>query len=171
MAPLFAILSALLLGVARADQFLNLTALTGRDGISVLECWQLTTPLITSNVPGVAGSATLELGDVANATYTVIPPRFDGGLHHAPVKQYVWFTSGLIHLSLPNATDEVWITGGRYGLVYAEDTADISGWGHRTQYPGSDMTIAMAIPVQDGINPPHTVVHDGPCVAEEQVGI
>lgn len=87
MAPLLAILGALLLAVARADQLFNITALTGRGGISVLECWQLTTPFVTSDVPGVIGTSTLELGDMANATYTVIPPRFDGGLHNAPVKQ------------------------------------------------------------------------------------
>ncbi|KAI1382131.1 hypothetical protein F4677DRAFT_400981 [Hypoxylon crocopeplum] len=171
MARLLVLLGALLLGVAHAQQFLNLTTLTGRDNVSVLECWQLTTPFVTSNVPGVTGTQTLELGDLANATYTVIPPRFDGGLHNAPVKQYVWFVSGVIHLTLPNATGEAFVYGGRYGLIYADDTRDISGWGHRTQYPSSDLTIGVTFPVQDGVNPKNKVLHDGPCTVEESIGI
>ncbi|KAI1415963.1 hypothetical protein F5Y13DRAFT_206897 [Hypoxylon sp. FL1857] len=170
MARLFALLGALMLGVAHADQFLNLTALTGRDNVSVLECWQLTTPFITSDVPGVSGTQTLDMGDLANATYTVIPPRFDGGLHRAPVKQWVWFVSGVIHLTLPNGTDEAVIYGGKYGLIFADDTSDISTWGHRTQYPSSDETVAMTVPVRDNVRPPHKVLHDGACTMEETVG-
>ncbi|KAI1143574.1 hypothetical protein F5Y05DRAFT_409019 [Hypoxylon sp. FL0543] len=171
MARISALLGALMLGVAHAEQFLNLTTLTGRDGVSVLECWQLTTPFVTSDVPGVSGTQTLNLGDLANATYTVIPPRFDGGLHRAPLKQYVWFVSGLAHLSLPNGTDEAVVHGGKYGLIFADDTSDISGWGHRTQYPGGDETIAITIPVRDNVRPAYKVLHDGACSLEETVGV
>ncbi|KAI1385089.1 uncharacterized protein F4822DRAFT_417266 [Hypoxylon trugodes] len=171
MARLSALFSAFLLGVAHADQYMNLTTLTGRDNVSVLECWQLSTPFATSDVPGVAGTQTLELGGLANATYTVIPPRFDSGLHNAPVKQYVWFVSGVAHLSLPNATGEAIVNGGRYGLIYADDTKDISGWGHLSRYPGGDQTITVTFPVQDGVNPNHTVLHDGPCTLSESMGV
>lgn len=66
---------------------LNITALTGYNNISVLECWQLTEPLAASTVPGRIGSLVLPLGNMANASYGVIPARFDGGLHNAPKKQ------------------------------------------------------------------------------------
>ncbi|KAI1487452.1 hypothetical protein F5X96DRAFT_650019 [Biscogniauxia mediterranea] len=160
-----------------SSSYLNLTAITGHNRVSVLECWQLADPFATSDVPGVAGTQTLGLGGggggglAGTTTYTVLPPRFDGGLHNAPAKQYVWFISGLIHLSLPNATEEAWIHGGRYGLIYAGDTADVSGWGHRTRYPGSDETIALVVPVKDGVSPEHRVLHDGPCVAGELAGV
>ncbi|OTA53601.1 hypothetical protein K449DRAFT_426673 [Hypoxylon sp. EC38] len=171
MALILALLGALMLGVAHAQQFLNLTTLTGRNNVSVLECWQLTTPFVTSDVPGVVGSQTLFMGGTANATYTVIPPRFDGGLHRAPFKQWVWFVSGLIHLRLPNGTDFAVVNGGRYGLIFADDTSDISGWGHETHYPGGDETIAITIPVQDNVRPPYTVLHDGACTLEETIGV
>jgi len=29
----------------------------------------------------------LFFGDLSNATYTVIPPRFNGGIHNAPAPQ------------------------------------------------------------------------------------
>ncbi|KAI1340403.1 hypothetical protein F5Y15DRAFT_380578 [Xylariaceae sp. FL0016] len=161
---------ALMSGGAVAQTYLNMTSITGRNSISVLECWRLETPFETSNVPGVIGTRTLNLGDATNATYTVLPSRFDGGLHNAPVKQYVWFISGLIHLTLPNATDEAWVYGGRYGLIFADDTADVSGWGHRTRYPGSDETIALTVPVQDGKAPAYTVLHDGACDDGELAG-
>ncbi|KAI0004005.1 hypothetical protein F4779DRAFT_81257 [Xylariaceae sp. FL0662B] len=159
------------LTAARAASYLNLTTITGRNNISVLECWQLKTPFASSDVPGVAGTQTLQMGDTENASYGIIPPRFDGGLHNAPAKQYVWYISGLSHISLPNATGDAWVYGGKYGLVYADDTADISSWGHLTQYPGNDETIAIQIPVEGGVNPEHSVLHDGPCSWEETTGV
>ncbi|KAI1082807.1 hypothetical protein F5B20DRAFT_577886 [Whalleya microplaca] len=163
--------SVFFLTAAHAELYLNLTAITGRDNISVFECWQLKTPFATSSVPGVSGTQTLQMGDLANATYTIIPPRFNGSLHNAPYKQYVWFISGVVHLSLPNATGDALVHGGKYGLIYADDTKDISGWGHRTQYPGNDETIAFQVPVEAGINPGHTVLHDGPCSLGESIGV
>ncbi|KAI0600180.1 hypothetical protein F4775DRAFT_546534 [Biscogniauxia sp. FL1348] len=154
-----------------STSYLNLTALTGRDRVSALECWQLADPFATSDLPGVVGTQSLGLGDLANGTYMVLPPRFDSGLHNAPAKQYVWFISGLVHLSLPSATPEAWVYGGKYGLIYAEDTADVSGWGHRSQYPGSDETVALVVPVKDGVSPKHKVLHDGPCVTGELAGV
>ena len=69
--------------------YLNLTAIAAANGESTLECWQLG-PFASSSVPGTAGALNLFLGDMSNATYTVIPPRFDGGLHTAPAVQYVY---------------------------------------------------------------------------------
>jgi hypothetical protein len=65
---------------------LNLTAIAASQGASVLECWQLP-GFVASSGAGTVGALNLFLGDLSNATYTVIPPRFDGGLHHAPAAQ------------------------------------------------------------------------------------
>lgn len=67
---------------------LNLTAIAGSNGSSVIECWQLP-GFMSSAVAGTAGALNLFLGEMANASYTVIPSRFDGGLHRAPAPQYV----------------------------------------------------------------------------------
>lgn len=37
--------------------------------------------------------------------------------------RFVVFLSGLIHLTLPNSTDEAWVVGGKYGMILAGDTA------------------------------------------------
>lgn len=159
---------------ACAELYLNMTVITGNNDISVLKCWQLTTPFATSDVPGVVGTQTLGLGPLVgggSATYTILPPRFDGGLHNAPVKQYVWFITGLVHLSLPNVTDEAWVYGGKYGLIFADDTVDVSRWGHITKYPGADETVASTIPTENGTRPDHVVLHDGACEPGELSGI
>jgi hypothetical protein len=67
---------------------LNATAIGAADGASTIECWQFG-PFVSSSVPGVAGALGLYLGATSYTTFTVIPPRFDGGLHNAPVPQYV----------------------------------------------------------------------------------
>ncbi|KAI1466796.1 uncharacterized protein F4812DRAFT_67217 [Daldinia caldariorum] len=158
---------------------INLTALSARNSISVLECWQLALPSTRAS-----GFDVLQMGDTANASYYIMPPRFDSGRHPGPARQYVWVVSGVLHngtgwlgliisnrtkVSLPNATDEVTIHGGRYGLLYVEDTSDVSAWGHRTTFPGYDETVLLMLPVRDGVNPPHTVLHDGPCKMEMPV--
>ncbi len=65
---------------------LNLTVIAAAGGESALECWQLG-PFVASAVPGIAGAPSLFLGPLANATYSAIPPRSDGGWHNAPVPQ------------------------------------------------------------------------------------
>lgn len=70
-----------------APSYLNLTAITAANGKSTLECWQLSDPFKVSNQAGTIGTAVKSLGNVANATYTILPPKFNGGLHQAPVVQ------------------------------------------------------------------------------------
>ena len=65
----------------------NVTAIGAKNGHSTLECWQLDTPVSISTAPGTAGSAVAFLGGTANASYTVLPPNFDGGIHNAPLNQ------------------------------------------------------------------------------------
>lgn len=65
---------------------LNLTAISAANGGSTLECWQLP-GVVASAGAGTVGALNLFLGDLSNATYTVIPPRFNGGVHNAPAAQ------------------------------------------------------------------------------------
>jgi hypothetical protein len=78
----------------------------------------------------------------------------------------VFFASGLIHITVPNGTDEAWIYGGKYGLTVAADTADVSRHGHSAQYPGNEATILLQVPfAAAGLK--HTVLHRGVCTYEE----
>jgi len=72
---------------ATVPQTLNLTAISAANGVSTLECWQLTNRFAVSSTPGQAGSAALSLGNASTASYTVLPPGFDGGMHRAPAVQ------------------------------------------------------------------------------------
>lgn len=75
-----------------------------------------------------------------------------------------------MRFTLPNATEgmpsEAWIHGGKYGLIFAEDTEDVA-YGHGTEYPSSDATVAFSIPTEGNVTPKHTVLHDGPCLVNE----
>jgi hypothetical protein len=67
---------------------LNLTTIAARDGRSILQCW-LIPQFVQSATAGTAGALNLFLGETSNASYTVIPPRFNGGVHTAPAPQCV----------------------------------------------------------------------------------
>lgn len=60
----------------------NITALSSRDGYSVIECWQL------SSVPVEAMSAmNYEIGNTTTATWSIIKPRTTVGEAWAPAVQ------------------------------------------------------------------------------------
>lgn len=151
--------------------YLNLTALSAAKGESVFECWQLASPFKETAVPGIAGSLKLSLGELGDASYDVIPARFDGGFHHAPAFQYVLFISGLAHISLHAGDEEVWVHGGKYGLLIAADTADRSAHGHRTRYPSASDTVSLEIPIRDRDSFKYKVLHSGACHESETTGI
>ncbi|KAL9125698.1 MAG: hypothetical protein Q9217_005143 [Psora testacea] len=166
-ANIVAQLSELLLSptlvMATTPKNLKLTAISAKDGASTIECWQLSAPFGSSSQAGTVGAVFTRLGDTGNTSYTILPPKFDGGLHTAPAVQYVAFTAGKAVLSLPNSPETATIQGGRNGLIFAADTADVSKQGHITKYPGKKETIALQIPTVNGEIPAHTVLHTGPC--------
>ncbi|KAI4197341.1 MAG: hypothetical protein LQ350_005961 [Teloschistes chrysophthalmus] len=133
---------------------LNLTAIATRNNVSVLECWQLANPFVASSTPGVTGAEVLQLGQGGNVSLTVIPPR------------YVYFTSGLAVVSIPNSTASVRIKGGRDGLIIA---ADSTGAGHVTKYPSGQETVALLVPTLGGSLPGHSVLYEGGCRREDEL--
>lgn len=90
-------------------------------------------------------------------------------LYHPGTHRYVAFLSGLAHITLPNSNQEAWIRGGKYGLIIAADTADVSRDGHITQYPSMMETTALQIPLARGVVPPHKLLHAGPCQKDQMV--
>jgi hypothetical protein len=149
--------------------FLNITALSAQGGVSILECWQLLPGFATSSQSGTIGASSLQLGTLANASYSILPPGFDAGFHNAPTHQWVIFLSGLAHITLANSTDEAYVYGGENGLIFAADTSDVSALGHATNYPSKEETRAIQIPTGGSI-PSHTVLYSGPCCGKELLG-
>lgn len=135
--------------------------LTSPLNTTTIHCINLTLPFTTSSTPGISGTRTLTL-PTANTTYTIIPPRFNGGLHNAPVPQLVHFVSGLVHITLPQdpGGEGLWIVGGKGGLVFA---ADALGMGHQTRYPGDEVTVGVLAPFEGGKVPEYEVVREGGC--------
>ncbi|KAI1774294.1 hypothetical protein F4818DRAFT_419524 [Hypoxylon cercidicola] len=151
---------------------LNVTAIGARDGASTLECWQMDNPFDTSSTPGTSGTAVAMLSNVSTLSYSIIPSAFDGGLHNAPFAQWVVFTSGLAYITLPaDANTSAVVPGGQFGLIFAADTKDVSREGHHTQYPGLTETITLQIPTEDGKVPQYSLLHMGPCIANDVAGI
>lgn len=66
---------------------LNVTAVAAKNGSSIFQCWSLDSPFKFSTQPGIVGSAYTFLGDIANMTYSVLPPGYVGGDHNAPSNQ------------------------------------------------------------------------------------
>ncbi|PFH62466.1 hypothetical protein XA68_13368 [Ophiocordyceps unilateralis] len=157
-------------GLAISISNLNLTALAASDGKSTLECWQVG-PFESSTRAGTSGTPSFFFGDVVNATYAVIPPKFDGGLHNAPAFQFVFFASGSALITLPNGTDKAMVEGGKNGLIIAADTADVSRHGHRTQYLSDENTVSLQVPIRNPEDFEHKVLHDGACTKAETSGI
>ena len=79
-----------LVDAASNETYLQATAIvTNAQNHSQLECWQFTKPVTSSSDAGTAGAATFTFPQANDTVYTVIPPRFSGGIHNAPVPQWV----------------------------------------------------------------------------------
>ena len=92
MAPLWilSLLLHLLNETSAIPSYLNLTAISATNSASTLECWQLADPFTVSSTPGTVGTAIQQPGNASNASFTILPPRFDGGIHCAPAVQSVF---------------------------------------------------------------------------------
>ncbi|KAL8783537.1 MAG: hypothetical protein Q9195_009355 [Heterodermia aff. obscurata] len=142
---------------------LNITTLAGnRRNESVIECWTVAT-LSVSSTPGIQGALIGNPGNPSAINYFNIPAQFNGGLHNAPVVQYVWFTSGAAVISLPASNDTATVEGGSNGLILATDIAAVSAQGHTTVYPSKERTIGLVVALANNTVPVHTVIHSGAC--------
>ncbi|KAI3394397.1 hypothetical protein diail_2809 [Diaporthe ilicicola] len=152
---------------------LNVTVIGAAHGKSRFECWELAAPFKSSAQPGIVGSQTLDLGDVANITYNVLPAGFDCGLHAAPFHQWVVVLQGLGVITMPHArgnSTELVVKPGEAGLLFATDTADVSREGHGCYFPGVTESVFIQIPAEGDRIPEHRVLYvDSPCAADEYV--
>lgn len=61
--------------------------------------------------------------------------------------------------------------GGKYGIIIAADTKNVSRFGHITEFPGDETTVIAQFPVPGNVVPPHSVLHSGGCTSEDLVGL
>ncbi|KAF2621200.1 hypothetical protein BU25DRAFT_416302 [Macroventuria anomochaeta] len=141
--------------------YLTAPALVTLNNRTAIQCWRLTTPFVTSSTPGTKGAKAAVISNATNLAYTVLPPRFNGGLHTAPVPQLVHFLSGLAHITLPDdPSQDLWLVGGAGGLLFAADT---TGSGHITTYPSDHETVGLLAPFESGRVPGYEVLQSGAC--------
>jgi hypothetical protein len=145
--------------------YLIAPALVTQNNATAIQCWKLISPFKRSSVPGVSGTQVATIGNFTNLGYTILPPRYNGGTHNAPVPQLVHFLSGVAHFTLPHdpATD-LWIVGGKGGLLFAVDT---TGSGHITRYPSDEETVSITAPLEGGQVPEYEVLNEGPCLGKQ----
>ncbi|KAK3937963.1 hypothetical protein QBC46DRAFT_391325 [Diplogelasinospora grovesii] len=163
---------------------LNITALSSRNGYSVLECWQL------ASVPVDAmAAANYALGNTTVATWSTIKPRTTVGEAWAPHVQLSMILNGLIRITSPSpesanssdsitsinssenslrpATTVAYIMPGttKSSLLIAADLRSTSHiTGHYTEFPSDEPTVLIQVPFMDNLAPEHIVLHDGPCL-------
>lgn len=78
----------------------------------------------------------------------------------------------MAYITLPSdPTTSAYVSGGQFGIIFASDTAAVSGSGHNTKYPGTTETVAIQVPTEDGKIPAHSVLHAGPCRPDEHMRI
>ncbi|OCL15472.1 hypothetical protein AOQ84DRAFT_278891 [Glonium stellatum] len=162
-----------LLSQCQAQPQFNLTAISFHDNSSRLECWAM------AALPKLgAGAVNFPIGDFTGGSIGIIPPHTysSSTIRHAPAVQYSLVLSGLVHIRIPNSTlspeqSEAWIVGGKYGILIAADTVDVSKAGHVTEFPSSDDTVIAQFPIPGNKVPEHRLLYTGPCKMEELVGL
>ena len=71
-----------------AIEHFNMTAIAAnKDGVSVIECCQLASPFVTASGNSTDNFAAMQLGNLANATYSICPAGIYYGAHVGPAVQ------------------------------------------------------------------------------------
>ncbi|KAI4796830.1 hypothetical protein E4T44_12171, partial [Aureobasidium sp. EXF-8845] len=167
MTPLFLLLTSLISLITKSKaQSLNVSTLAVQNGSSVLECWSLESP--TSG----AGAQNYPLGDFSKAFIGAIPPHtyigqaWPSSIHPASctdtLQRYSMILQGLVHISLPNSKDEIYIQPGPLSVLLVIDQRNVSISGHITEFPGEETTLIAQFPITGNQVPAHTVLHSGP---------
>jgi hypothetical protein len=162
----FSLLSTSVLAQSNTNAtYLVASALVTQNNRTIIQCWKLASPFERSSVPGVDGAQVATISNNTNLAYSILPPRFDGGIHTAPAPQLVHFLSGVAHITLPHDDSvDLWLVGGKAGLLFAVDT---TGSGHTSRYPSDQETVALTAPFASGEIPKYEVLFDGPCVGKQ----
>ncbi|KAJ8096294.1 hypothetical protein PM082_011449 [Marasmius tenuissimus] len=151
-------------GVDNTTLWVN--AIVGESGASTVECWGIQPPFVVSTQPGTVGNKILQLGQLANASYTQFPPGVitDSGLHNAPNAQWVVLLAGQGNINFPDSPSTPNLTVNAGEILIAVDTPGTSDVGHRSVWNGG--TIALQLPFEPGFVPAHKTVK-GACPKQD----
>lgn len=134
-----------------------LNAIVGKKNLSTVECWGIQPPFVVSTQPGTVGNKILQLGALANASYSEFPvgPNINAGLHNAPNAQYVVLLAGNGTISFPSGqTPDLLVRSNQ--ILIAVDTPGTSAEGHNSLWAGGTRVLQM--PFEGGVHPPHRTV-------------
>ena len=70
-----------------AAEHLNVSGTAAVGGISTIQCWQLQHPFEIVQAYAGGPFMTVDLGNLTNATYSILPAGTNLGIHVAPVVQ------------------------------------------------------------------------------------
>jgi hypothetical protein len=161
MSPILLLLVRVLLvldaATAKPDLLQLSAVVSDADDNARIECWQFEDAPF-SRYPTV-GKA-MYLADVSNVTYVVLPLVSKEGLHRPPHPMLFILVSGEAHVTLPDLSDELWLSEGVDDVIIAADTR---GVGHYTEYPSNKETVALQLPFANGQVPRHAVIGQGAC--------
>ncbi|KAK5657914.1 hypothetical protein OQA88_2463 [Cercophora sp. LCS_1] len=181
------------LGVEASHIPFNITALSSRDGYSLLECWQL------ASIPVDAMQAmNYAIGETTAATWSRIEPRTTVGEAWAPKVQLSMILNGLIRITSPTPLtrkdsssngsvplpDPLAVEAEAEGrkrpesrvayimpgtlkssvLIAADIKAASTIAGHFTEFPSDEPTVLVQIPFEGNKAPEHTVLYEGACI-------
>ena len=108
------------------------------------------------------------------AVFDPVGSLLDCSLQSEPLadvlSRYSMILQGLVHISLPNSKDEIYIQPGPLSVLVI-DQRNVSIAGHITNFPGSETTLIAQFPVFGNLVPAHTVLHSGPCGLEDVRGL
>ena len=79
------------------------------------------------------------------------------------INRYNAILSGILRITIPNSPQQATVYGGKYGLIIAVDTADVSKIGHVSSTLGTEELTALMIPTESGRIPSHKIIHSGAC--------
>ncbi|KAK0744552.1 hypothetical protein B0T21DRAFT_280093 [Apiosordaria backusii] len=189
-AGLIGLVSSTESAATRTGSPLNITALSTRDGYSVLECWQL------ASLPTDAMQAANYIvgGRTTKAVWSRIEPRTHVGEAWAPHVQITapaprpnesgrgplnnsammsmgaasndMGTVGEDHSSQRPETRTAYIMPGtlKSSVLIAADLKSVSSLaGHFTEFPSDEPTVLVQIPFEGDVVLEHTVLHEGGC--------
>ncbi|KAJ7137563.1 small secreted protein [Mycena crocata] len=145
------------------DESLLVNAIVAKNTISMVECWKIEPGFQLSNVTGTVGDKVLQLGNMNNALYIIIPdddgkPN-DGGLHNGAHSQWVFALTGGVNVSFPEASGGFSVSAG--GLFISTDVLGTSTLGHRSLWAAGSIFIQAPFPDGAAIN--HTVIANHSC--------
>ncbi|KAJ6536337.1 hypothetical protein B0H19DRAFT_1038638 [Mycena capillaripes] len=145
------------------DESLLVNAIVGKNNISMVECWKIEPGYQVSNVSGTVGDKVLQLGNVNNAVYIIIPdddgkPN-NGGLHNGAHAQWVFALTGGVNVTFPEAPGGFTVSAG--GLFISTDVLGTSTLGHQSIWAAGSIFIQAPFP--DGVAINHTVIANHSC--------